>query len=345
MGGLDVEHELAVAVVDEEDDVWADVLDELHNARNVVHGERRAERVAARALDEHHARLRAQRGLYGVELDEAERAQVELAVRDAKVAERAGVRGALVVRAAQADDLLERVVRPARDAEQLVARAEDAEQRGGDGVRARDELGPHERLLAVEEACEDGVDDLPAEVAVAVAFDAGEVVRADAVRAVRGEQPPERGLRAGVDARKRGRGARAGARRATRRATRPAARLQRGTGAGGPRRRCAASAHGAANAAARMVSRAERLRRTPELRYRRPSCAWPRLPSASSRHCAAQRSAAQNTRAAGSGAALYRGASSRQRGAARGRGSKQRRRSHRRRRPGTRTRRVRRGLA
>ncbi|KAA8490277.1 hypothetical protein FVE85_9425 [Porphyridium purpureum] len=70
---------------------------------------------------------------------------------------------------------------------------------------------PHERLLAVEEACEGGVDDLPVEVAVAVPVDAGELVCA-----ARREQPFQRALRDGVSAREHERKALCGGRRADR---------------------------------------------------------------------------------------------------------------------------------
>lgn len=100
--------------------------------------------------------------------------QVDLPVVHAVFLERAGAR-------ADADDLLERVIRRADGAEQRVAGQEVGAERHGQRVRAAGDLGAHERGFRVEAVGIDALEIVAPGVVVAVARGGGKVRRVDTV--------------------------------------------------------------------------------------------------------------------------------------------------------------------
>ena len=174
VGRLDRLDELAVAVVDHADDVRVDALAERDQLADLLHGKRRPRGVALRALDGHELHAAAQRLLDGRIVKAVVRQQVDLPVVHAVFLERAGAR-------ADADDLLERVIRRADGAEQRVAGQEVGAERHGQRVRAAGDLGAHERGLRVEAVGIDALEIVAPGVVVAVARGGGKVRRVDAV--------------------------------------------------------------------------------------------------------------------------------------------------------------------
>ena len=174
VGRLDRLDELAVAVVDHADDVRVDALAERDQLADLRDRERRARGVALRALDGHELHAAAQRLLDGRIVKAVVRQQVDLPVVHAVFLERAGAR-------ADADDLLERVIRRADGAEQRVAGQEVGAECHGQRVRAAGDLGAHERGLGVEAVGIDALEIVAPGVVVAVARGGGKVRRVDAV--------------------------------------------------------------------------------------------------------------------------------------------------------------------
>ena len=167
IAGLDGLHELAVAVVHHADDVAADGLDERDQLADLRDGERRAGGVALGALDGDQLRLRLDLFADALVVEAAVRQQIDLVVGHAVFAQ-----GALAL--ADADDLLERVVRAADGGEQLVARQQVGAQRDGQRMRAAGDLRAHERGLGVEGVGIDALKRIAADVVVAVAGGAHE---------------------------------------------------------------------------------------------------------------------------------------------------------------------------
>ena len=105
----------AVAVVDHNDDVGAELFAERDGLADGVDRNRRARAVALGALDVDELRLAVQRALDGGEIKAAVFEQIDLRIADAVLLERART-------LAKADDLLKRVVGLAGDGEHLIAR-------------------------------------------------------------------------------------------------------------------------------------------------------------------------------------------------------------------------------
>ena len=147
-----------------EGDELADLLD----------GERRARGVALRALDGDKLRLFVDGASDALIVERPVRKQIDLPVLHAVLRERAG-------RGADADDLLERVIRAADRAQKLVARQQVRAQRDGQRVRAAGDLRAHERRLRMEAVGIDALEVVAPLVVVAVARRRGEVRRVDAV--------------------------------------------------------------------------------------------------------------------------------------------------------------------
>ena len=136
----------AVAVVDHDDNIRAQLLAEGNGFADGIDGDRRARAVALGALDVDELRLIVQRALDGGEVKAAVFAQVDLRIADAVLLERARA-------FADADDLLKRVVGLAGDGKQLIARQKVRGKRDGQRVRAAGDLRADERGLGVEGAC------------------------------------------------------------------------------------------------------------------------------------------------------------------------------------------------
>ena len=73
------------------------------------------------------------------------------------------------------------VVRVAGDGKEGVARAQEAEQPHGKGVRAREDIGRNDARLRAEDVGKQGAEGIPPLVAVAVAAGGREVAQGDAV--------------------------------------------------------------------------------------------------------------------------------------------------------------------
>ena len=164
----------AVAVVDHDDDVGAQLFAERDGLADGVDRDRRARAVALGALDVDELRLIVQRALDGGEVKAAVFAQVDLRIADAVLLERAWA-------FSKADDLLKRIVGLAGDSEHLVARQQVGGQRDGQRVCAAGDLRADERGLGVEGARVDALQIVAPLVIVAVAGRGGEVCRVHAV--------------------------------------------------------------------------------------------------------------------------------------------------------------------
>ena len=105
----------AVAVVDHNDDIGAQLFAERDGLADGIDRDRRARAVALGALDVDELRLIVQRALDGGEIKAAVFEQIDLRIADAVLLERARA-------FADADDLFERVVGLAGDGEQLITR-------------------------------------------------------------------------------------------------------------------------------------------------------------------------------------------------------------------------------
>ena len=152
----------AVAVVDHDDDVGAQLFAERDGLADGVDRDRRARAVALGALDVDELRLIVQRALDGGEVKAAVFAQVDLRIADAVLLERAWA-------FAKTDDLLKRIVGLAGDSEHLVARQQVGGQRDGQRVCAAGDLRADERGLGVEGARVDALQIVAPLVIVAVA--------------------------------------------------------------------------------------------------------------------------------------------------------------------------------
>lgn len=180
--------EFAVAVVDEADAVGLDAVDFRRDGADVLDGERAAHAVAARALDLDHLRLVGDDVLDMGHVDFT-RNHRQLVVEHAEFLE--GARAWVVV----ADDRLHRVVRLARQRDELITGAQDAEEHGRQGMRARDELRAHERALRAEDLGVELLELAAADVVVGVARRRVEVRVGDAAFAHRVEDLQRIGLR------------------------------------------------------------------------------------------------------------------------------------------------------
>ena len=167
-------HKLAVAIVHHADDVAADALDERDQLADLPDGERRTGCIALGALDGAQLRLRLDLRADALVVDAAVREEIDLVVGHAVLGQ-----GARAL--ADADDLLERVVRAADGGEQLVAGAQVGAQRDGQRVRAAQDARAHERGLGVKAVGIDALERVAADVVVAVAGGAGEAAGIDAV--------------------------------------------------------------------------------------------------------------------------------------------------------------------
>mmetsp|Transcript_4257 Transcript_4257/g.10559 ORF Transcript_4257/g.10559 Transcript_4257/m.10559 type:complete len:229 (+) Transcript_4257:1052-1738(+) len=194
---LHVLDELAVAVVDEEDERRVAALQPVCETSDLRHGDRRPPRVAARALHVDDACRGRDRSLDRLQVKHAAWQQLHLRVPHAEVRQRASQQ---VVRAApQPDDFLQGVVRRAAHAEELLPGPKHPKESAGDGVRAREELHAHKRGLCAHQVGIDRVEDLAAEVAMAIPVDPCEVVCAHGVAAESREHLAQLDFRPPVD--------------------------------------------------------------------------------------------------------------------------------------------------
>ena len=124
IGRLDGFHKLAVAVIDHAGNARLDRLAERDELADFLHGVRRSCRVPLRALDGDELRLFRDRRADAVIIKRSVREQIDLPVAHAVLLERA-------LGLADADDLLERVIRRADGAQQLVSGKKIRRQRDG----------------------------------------------------------------------------------------------------------------------------------------------------------------------------------------------------------------------
>src|SRR5690606_4061670 len=87
------------------------------------------------------------------------------------------------------DHLLQRFVRRARRGQQMIARAQDTEQAGADGVGPRGDLRPYQRGLAPEHTRKQAFQSRPADVVGPVAGAAGKMLFPDALLPESGQDP------------------------------------------------------------------------------------------------------------------------------------------------------------
>ena len=147
-------------IVDKEDDLWVVLLQPRSQAADLVDGDGRPPGIAARTLHMQHARRRRDRVSDRGEVELARRGQLQLAVYHAKVGERPAE--PVVRPATQANDLLESVIRRARDGKQLVGGAQHAEEGARDSMGARHDLDTHKCSLGAHELGIDLVERLTA---------------------------------------------------------------------------------------------------------------------------------------------------------------------------------------
>ena len=185
---------LAVAVVHHADDIRLALLTEGDQLTDLIHGEAGAGGVALGALDGDELGLFMDGGPNTVIVKAAVGQQIHLPVGNAVLLERAGG-------GADADDLLERVIRRTNGAEQLVAGQQIGAQRQRQRVGAAGDLGAHQRRFGAEAVGVDALQIVAALVVVAVAGGEVEVIGGQPVLLHGGDDLQLIGLGNGVDGR------------------------------------------------------------------------------------------------------------------------------------------------
>ena len=191
-GGLLQLHQFAVAVIHEHHAIRLDRLDPLHQPADPLHTQRRPPAVPAAALDQHHPRRHRQGRGDGGLIHSAIGQQVELVVNDAEL------RQGTLAAAADADHLLQGVVRATGEGQQAIPGTQHAKQGCSNGVGAAHELQPHGGGLGLQHPCKHPIEHLTAQIAMAVAAHRGEVVHPQALGRERRQDPLQPRLHTGT---------------------------------------------------------------------------------------------------------------------------------------------------
>ena len=166
--------ELTVAVVHHDEDVRLQIFDEPDEFPDLFDRERRAHLITLGPLDGEEFGLLVHGGFDAVPVEGSVGKQVDLAVRDAVLGERAGG-------LPDADDFFERVIGLPHRAQQFVSRQEVRRQRRGQRVGTAGDLRAHESRLGVEDVGVDFFQHIATEVIVAVTGGPGKTLGGHAV--------------------------------------------------------------------------------------------------------------------------------------------------------------------
>ena len=158
LNGID---ELSIAVVDKYNAVWIHCLDPCADRTDILDAERLTRTVAARALHQCNLRPRRHNAVDAIQID-VSIPHRQLVVAHAELLQRSDT----LMR--PANHGLHRIVRCARDGDELIAGTQDAEQHRCKRVRPRDELRPHERTLRTKDAGVELVQLLAPEITVRI---------------------------------------------------------------------------------------------------------------------------------------------------------------------------------
>ena len=174
VGRLAALDKFAVAVIDHAQSVGLALLAKRDELPDLFHRKRRARGVALGALDGDELCLVRDGGADAVIVERPVRQQIDLPVGNAVFLQRAFGR-------ADADDLLQRVIRRTDGAEQLVAGQQVCAERHRQGVRAAGDLRAHERRLRAECRGVDALQLFTPQIVVAIARGGGKARRVHAV--------------------------------------------------------------------------------------------------------------------------------------------------------------------